>query len=60
MDWRITTETKEGVEYYNLPDGTSVPVKGTYWEIIVNAYAIQADGIDTVDKAIEAYANNGN
>lgn len=59
MDWRITTETRDKVEYYNLPDGTSVPVNDTDWEIIVNAYAIQADGIDTVGAAVAAYANNG-
>jgi hypothetical protein len=61
MDWRVTTgtdaTTKEAI--YNLPDGTTVPVEGTTWEIIVNAYAIQADGFDTVDAAVAAYASNG-
>ena len=56
MDWRVKTDESGN---YILPDGTTAPANTT-WEIIVNAYAIQADGIDSVDKAIEAYANNGN
>lgn len=63
MDWRVTTATIPGengaqVQVFNLPDGTQIPVDAS-WEIIVNAYAIQADGFDTVDEAIAAYENNG-
>ena len=56
MDWRVKTDESGN---YILPDGTTAPAN-TAWEIIVNAYAIQADGINTVDEAIAAYANNGN
>ena len=64
MDWRINAnadgswtfpKTNNGTYAY---DGTTIPA-GTSWEIIVNAYAIQADGFDNVDAAIAAYANNG-
>ena len=55
MDWRVKTDESGN---YILPDGTTAPAD-TAWEIIVNAYAIQADGINSVDEAIAAYANNG-
>ncbi len=60
MDWRIIAddngdyifpETTTDNHHY---DGTTIPAD-TDWNIVVNAYAIQADGFDTVDKAIEAY-----
>ncbi len=38
--------------------GTTIPAD-TRWEVIVNAYAIQADGFDDIDDAIAAYAANG-
>lgn len=57
MDWRVKTD--DNGSNYILPDGTSVSVDGTEWKIIVNAYAIQADGINSVNEAIAAYANNG-
>ncbi len=61
MDWRVTTGTDaQGNAIYNLPDGTTVPVDGTNWEVKVQAYAIQADGITSVDAAIAAFADNGN
>ena len=56
MDWRVKTDENGN---YILPDGTTAPANTT-WEIIVNAYAIQADGINSVDAAIADYANNGN
>ena len=61
MDWRVTTGTDEqGNAIYNLPDGTTVPQAGTKWEVKVQAYAIQADGFETIDKAIAAFNDNGN
>ena len=61
MDWRVTTGTDaQGNAIYNLPDGTTVPVEGTNWEVKVQAYAVQADGIADIDAAIAAFGNNGN
>lgn len=57
MDWRVKTNA-EGTQYI-LPAGDPIPTTAK-WEIIVNAYAIQAEGINSVDKAIAAYASNGN
>lgn len=56
MDWRVTTN-EAGTEFI-LPAGANISVEAS-WEIIVKAYAIQADGINSVDEAITAYANNG-
>ena len=56
MDWRVVTN-EDGTQYI-LPAGAPISTDAS-WEIIVNAYAIQADGFDTVDEAIAAYANNG-
>lgn len=56
MDWRVTT-SEDGTQFI-LPAGDPISTDAS-WEIIVNAYAIQADGFDTVDEAIAAYANNG-
>lgn len=57
MDWRVKTN-EDGTQYI-LPAGEPIPTTAS-WEIIVNAYAIQADGINSVNEAIAAYANNGN
>lgn len=54
MDWRVT-KTADG---YKLPDGTEI-LKDASWKIDVRAYAIQADGIDGIDAAIAAFADNG-
>ena len=54
MDWRVTTD---GTQFI-LPAGDPISVDAS-WKIIVNAYAIQADGIADVDAAVAAYANNG-
>ena len=59
MDWRVTTTTKDGKTYFVAPDGTTTISTDIPWEVIIRAYAIQADGIDTVDAAVTAYANNG-
>ena len=48
MDKRVTGAANG----YKLVDDT---VYSGSWEIIVNAYAIQADGFTTVDDAIAAY-----
>lgn len=56
MDWRVTTN-EDGTQFI-LPSGDPISVNAS-WEIIVNAYAIQADSFDTVDEAVAAYANNG-
>lgn len=56
MDWRVKLDA-DG-ENYILPDGSTVSVDFD-WKIDVKAYAIQADGIDNVDDAIEYYYNNG-
>lgn len=56
MDWRV--KTNENGTQYILPAGNPIPTTAS-WEIIVNAYAIQADGIKSVDEAIAAYTNNG-
>ena len=56
MDWRVVTN-KDGTQFI-LPGGDPISTDAS-WEIIVNAYAIQGDGFDTVDEAIAAYANNG-
>ena len=56
MDWRVTT-SEDGTQFI-LPAGDPISTDAS-WEIIVNAYAIQADGFDTVDDAIAAYATNG-
>lgn len=57
MDWRVTTSA-DGRQFI-LPCGDPISVDAS-WEIIVNAYAIQADSFDSVDKAIAGYASNGN
>ncbi len=54
MDWRIDTDG----ENFILPDGSTIPTSAS-WEILVNAYAIQIDGFNTVDEAIAGYASNG-
>ena len=54
MDWRIDVDG----ENFILPDGRTIPTSAS-WEILVNAYAIQIDGFDTVEQAISGYANNG-
>ena len=54
MDWRVT-KTADG---YKLPDGTGI-AKDASWKIDVRAYAIQADGINGIDAAIAAFADNG-
>ncbi len=59
QDWRVKTMTNANGNVYNLPDGTTISTDAS-WKVIVNAYAIQADGIENVDAAIAAYANNGN
>ena len=56
MDWRVVTN-EDGTQYI-LPAGAPISTDAS-WEIIVNAYAIQADGFDSVDAAIAGYANNG-
>ena len=56
MDWRVKTN-EAGTEYI-LPAGENISTTAS-WEIIVNAYAIQANGIESVDAAVDAYANNG-
>lgn len=56
MDWRVT-KTADGNKF-RLPDGTEIP-KDASWKIDVRAYAIQADGIDGIDAAIAAFADNG-
>lgn len=57
MDWRVTTN-EDGTQFI-LPGGDPISVDAS-WEILVNAYAIQADSFDSVDEAIAGYANNGN
>ena len=56
MDWRVMTN--EDGTHYILPANDPISTEAS-WEIIVNAYAIQADGLANVDAAIAAYANNG-
>ena len=56
MDWRVVTN-EDGTQFI-LPAGDPISTDAS-WEIIVNAYAIQADGFDSVDDAIAAYATNG-
>ena len=56
MDWRVVTNDN-GTQYI-LPAGDPISTDAS-WEIIVNAYAIQADGFDSVDAAIAGYTNNG-
>lgn len=56
MDWRVVPD--ENGTQLNLPAGDPISVNAS-WEVIVNAYAIQADGFATVDEAIAGYANNG-
>lgn len=56
MDWRVTTN-EDGTQFI-LPGGDPISVNAS-WEIIVNAYAIQADSFNSVDDAVAAYANNG-
>ena len=56
MDWRVTTN-EDGTQYI-LPAGAPIPTNAS-WEVIVTAYAIQADGFNTVEDAIAAYGNNG-
>ena len=56
MDWRVVTN-EDGTQFI-LPAGDPISTDAS-WEIIVNAYAIQGDGFNTVDEAIAAYAKNG-
>lgn len=56
MDWRVTT-SEDGTQFI-LPAGDPISTDAS-WEIIVNAYAIQKEGFETVDDAIAAYATNG-
>lgn len=56
MDWRVTTN-EDGTQYI-LPDGSTIPTASP-WNVIVTAYAIQADGFNSVDEAVAAYSNNG-
>lgn len=56
MDWRVVTN-EDGTQFI-LPAGDPISTDAS-WEIIVNAYAIQKDGFETVDDAIAAYATNG-
>lgn len=56
MDWRVFTN-EDGTQFI-LPAGDPISTDAS-WKIIVNAYAIQADGFDSVDKAIAGYTNNG-
>lgn len=56
MDWRVVTN--EAGTQFILPAGDPISTDAS-WEIIVNAYAIQGDGFNTVDEAIAAYAKNG-
>lgn len=56
MDWRVVT-SEDGTQFI-LPAGDPISIDAS-WEIIVNAYAIQADGFNTVDEAILGYTNNG-
>ena len=56
MDWRVTTSA-DGTQFI-LPAGDPISTDAS-WEVIVRAYAIQADGIASVDAAVAAYANNG-
>ena len=56
MDWRVVTN-EDGTQFI-LPAGAPISIDAS-WEIIVNAYAIQADGFNTVDEAIAGYTNNG-
>lgn len=57
MDWRVATNAN-GTQFI-LPAGAPISTNAS-WEIIVNAYAIQADGFDNVDAAIAGYTSNGN
>ena len=56
MDWRVVTN-EDGTQFI-LPAGDPISTDAS-WEIIVNAYAIQADGFNNVDEAIAGYTNNG-
>ena len=56
MDWRVVTN-EDGTQFI-LPAGNTISTDAS-WKIIVNAYAIQGDGFDTVDEAIAAYDKNG-
>lgn len=56
MDWRVTTN-EDGTQYI-LPAGDPISTNAS-WKVIVTAYAIQADGINSVDEAVTAYNNNG-
>ena len=55
MDWRVTADGNQFILPASDPISTSAS-----WEILVNVYAIQADGIANVDAAIDSYASNGN
>lgn len=56
MDWRVMTN-EDGTQYI-LPGNDPISTDLS-WKIIVNAYAIQANGLESVDAAIAAYTNNG-
>ncbi len=57
MDWRVVPN-EDGTQLIP-PAGDPISVDAS-WEVIVNAYAIQADGFANVDDAIAGYATNGN
>ena len=51
------TTNEDGTQFI-LPAGDPISTDAS-WQILVNAYAIQADGFDSVDAAIAGYTNNG-
>ena len=51
------TTNEDGTQYI-LPAGDPISADAS-WKVIVTAYAIQADGFNTVDEAVAAYNNNG-
>ncbi len=63
MDWRVTaeqfgTDSNGNPTYkYKLVNSTEASYTGS-WNIEVNAYAIQADGITSVENAVDLYAMN--
>ena len=56
MDWRVTTN-EDGTQYI-LPAGDPISTDAS-WKVIVTAYAIQADGFNTVNEAVADYSKNG-
>ncbi len=60
MDWRVTTDVDEnGKDVYVLPNDNGTVPADFPWNVIIRAYAIQAEGIADVDAAVDAYGNNG-